>query len=261
MIAIIATFLGVKERLPLDKLNSEGRKSSQHITKGIKILLSSRYFYISVFLFLSFYIGNGISGINVYYARDVLGDVNLLGLISMVSLVPMLIAMPFVPVLFKKIGKRKAMMAGAVVSTIAIIVILINPQNKILFLTMSFIRSIGAVPLAAALYTLAGDIVDFNQWKTGIRLEGITTSINSFGMKLGTGLGSAVLGWLLAWGKYNGSAVTQPDSAITAMIIIAVIVPIVVNIIAFILLSFWDIEKYQPEIINFLQGQKNTQES
>lgn len=153
------------------------------------------------------------------------------------------------------------MMAGSLVSTVAIIVILINPRNTILFLTMSFIRSIGAVPLAAALYTLAGDIVDYNQWKTGIRLEGVTTSINSFGMKLGTGLGSAVLGWVLAWGKYNGSTSVQPDTAITALIIIAVIVPIIINIIAFILLSFWDIEKYQPEIIDFLKGQKNSQES
>lgn len=107
LVAIITTFLGVKERLPLDTVKSKNKEGNNSIIKGIRILLSSRYFYISVFLFLAFYVANGISGINVYYARDVLGDVNLLGLISMVSLAPMLVAMPFVPALFKKMVKER----------------------------------------------------------------------------------------------------------------------------------------------------------
>lgn len=256
-IAILITFIGVKERLPVDTINEEGKAVKIPLKKGIAILLKNRYFYISVFLFLTFYISNGTSGINVYYARDVFGDANLLGFMTMAGLVPMLLAMPLAPLLFKKFGKRNSMLGGIAISLVATTFILINPRNLTLFLSMSLVRSLGAVPLATALYTLAGDIVDFNQWKTGVRTEGITTSINSIGMKLGTGIGSAILGWLLAWGGYSGTFVTQPETAITAMIIIAVVVPILVNLVAFILLLFWNLEKYQPEVVKFIKEQNS----
>ena len=90
--------------------------------------------------------------------------------------------------------------------------------------------------------------MDYNQWKHNIRSEGITTSVNSIGMKLGTGLGSAILGWMLAWGQYDGTLATQPQSAITAMIIVATLIPVAVNGIAAVLLGFWDMEKYQDKI-------------
>ena len=254
-VAILITFFGVKEKLQLDTVDTQGEVMKVPLKKGIQVLLANRYFYISIFLFLTFYIANGTSGINIYYARDVLGDANLMGLITLVSLAPMLLAMPFVPVMFKKMGKRNAMITGVIISLITSAITLINPRDLTLFLSMSFVRSIGAVPLAGALYTLAGDIVDFNQWKTGVRTEGITTSVNSVGMKLGTGLGSAILGWSLALGQYSGSAISQPASAITAMIVVALVVPIVINVIALLLLLFWDLERYQPEVSAYMLEQ------
>ncbi len=155
-VSILATFFGVKEKLPLDTVNDDGNVQKVPLTKGIKILLSNRYFYISIFLFLTFYIASGTSGINIYYARDVLGDANLFGLMSVVGLAPMLFVMPFMPLLFKKIGKRNAMLGGMILSLIATVTMLINPQNIVLFFSLSFVRSIGAVPVASAMYTLAG---------------------------------------------------------------------------------------------------------
>lgn len=47
------------------------------------------------------------------------------------------------------------------------------------------------------------------------------------------------------------------SAASTAMIIMALVVPITINIIAFVILLFWDIEKYQSEVTSFIQGQNN----
>ena len=71
-------------------------------------------------------------------------------------------------------------------------------------------------------------------------------------MKLGTGFGSAILGWMLAWGKYDRTLTVQPDSAITAMIFVSVVLPIIIYSTAAIVLIFWDLEKYQPEITKYL---------
>lgn len=104
-VAIMITFSQVKEKKLLDE-NEQSKQAEPAVPlkEAVKILLSTRYFYISVFLFLSFYISNGTSGIMIYYARDVLGNENLMGLLSMSGMVPLLLAMPFVPALFKKFG-------------------------------------------------------------------------------------------------------------------------------------------------------------
>ena len=76
-------------------------------------------------------------------------------------------------------------------------------------------------------------------------------------MKLCAGIGSAILGWLLAWGGYNGAVAIQQDSAITAMVIIAVVVSILINLVAFVLLLFWNLEKHQTEVVAFIKEQNN----
>ena len=52
------------------------------------------------------------------------------------------------------------------------------------------------------------------------RIEGVTYSVTSFGMKVGAGLGGAVTGIVLAMGNYDGSLAVQSDSAITAIMAI-----------------------------------------
>ena len=188
----------------------------------------------------------------VYYARDVFGNADLMGLLSIAGMLPIMVVSPFCPALFKKFGKRNTMLAGMVISAVSSALILINPKNLVLYLALSLIKSCGSAPLMSAMYTMAGDIVDYTQWKHGVRTEGIATSVNSIGMKLGTGFGSAILGWMLAWGKYDRTLAVQPDSAITAMIFVSVVLPIIIYSTAAIVLIFWDLEKYQPEITKYL---------
>lgn len=168
IVAILITFFGVKEKISVDNNNSVKEKSNVSTLQSVKILLSSRYFYISVFLFVACYITNGTSGISIYYARDVLGDANLMGLITMSGIIPMILAMPFAPVLFKKFGKRNTMLGGMILALVCAVLMLFKPSNPMWYIVLSFMKSIGTTPLMGAMYTFAGDIVDFNQWKYGI---------------------------------------------------------------------------------------------
>lgn len=254
-ICILITFLSVKEKLSLDSGVSKKGQSGQELKDAVKVLLSSKYFYISVFLFIAFYISNGTSGITIYLARDVFGNTDYFGLLNIAGMIPMLIVVPFMPVLYKKTGKRNAMMWGVIAGAFFGILKLFFVNNFMVYILLQFLGSVAICPLCAALYTLAGDIVDYNQWKYGIRSEGITTSVNSIGMKLGTGLGSAMLGWFLGWGKYDSTLTVQPQSALNAMIIVAVVIPVIANAIAAILLSGWDLEKYQSDVSTFMTGQ------
>ncbi|MGL5259677.1 MAG: MFS transporter [Lachnospiraceae bacterium] len=255
-VCLVATFLGVKEKvepaLELEKKNADN--GDQFSTKvGLQTVLTCKYFYLAAFVFFLQYFSQGVTnGIGIYFFRDVIGNANLLGLISIIGIIPMVLLMPFMPKLFVKYGKRNTIIVGLsmviVSSVLQYLVLLPETINLALYFGSILIKSVGGVPLTAAIFTLASDVVDYNVWKKGVRVEGITTSINSFGMKVGTGLGAAAMGWILQLGKYDGKLEQQLPSAINAMKFISVGMPMIVGILIIVTLIFWDIEKYQKEI-------------
>ena len=107
--------------------------------------------------------------------------------------------------------------------------------------------------MSATLFTLVADLVDYGEWKHGIRTEGLAYSSASVGTKLGMGLGSAVIGWILAWGRYVGAADVQPESAIRAMQILFIWVPFLLSIVSIVILFFWKLDSVLPEIQASLQ--------
>lgn len=248
--AYAATFLGIKEKA--DAAETKEKTERIPLKKGLKSLLFERYFYIAVFLFLAFAVSGGATGINLYFARDVLGNDSYYGVITLLSFGPMLLGVPFVPLLFQKFGKRNTICVGLAVSVAAGCLNLLNPYSPALYFATAFVRSFAASPMTTSLLTLAGDIVDYNQWKYGIRTEGLATSANSIGSKLGTGLGAAILGWGLKVGEYDGTAAVQGPQAQGAIIMIAIGLPVAVTAAAFILMLFWNLEKYDKEVRNFL---------
>ena len=63
---------------------------------------------------------------------------------------------------------------------------------------------------------MVSDTIDYGEWKTGCRTEGLVNSACSFGYKIGNGIGSALLGLILEIGGYVGTAAVQTESALTS---------------------------------------------
>ena len=98
------------------------------------------------------------------------------------------------------------------------------------------------------LYTLAPDMVDYIAIKTGIRVEGLAASANSFGCKIGSGLGAATVLWLLPWCGYVAGASSQNNTALMTFTTLYWWVPLGLSIILLILASFWNIKKTQRNL-------------
>lgn len=257
---LLLTFFIVKEKVGNTE-NSEGKKHSDvSIKSALKVILKCRYFYIAAFVFFLQYFSSGVtSGVGIYFFKDVIGNTNLFGIISIIGVIPMVTLMPFMPRVFAKFGKRNTMVCGLVIicvsSVLQYIGLMAEEININLYFATTALKAIGGVPIQAAIFTLAADVVDYTSWKDGVRVEGITTSINSFGMKVGTGLGAAAMGWILQFGKYDGKLAVQPDSAIAAMKFISVGIPLIVSLLFIFMLLFWDIEKHQKDITKSLEQQ------
>jgi GPH family glycoside/pentoside/hexuronide:cation symporter len=74
---------------------------------------------------------------------------------------------------------------------------------------------------------MMADVVDYGELLTGRRITGLAFSTSLFVLKMGTAVGGALLGWLLAWVGYHGLAESQTAQARQGIVVIFTLVPAV----------------------------------
>ena len=131
--------------------------------------------------------------------------------------------------------------------------VLLNPTSYAVLYIAAIIKGVGNAALSGVMYGMLADTVEYNDWKSGIRAEGLVFSANSIGQKIGSGIGSAVLGWVLAAFGFVSSSAAQPASAISGIRVIFLYVPLVVFAIMFIILLFYKLDKEYGYIVEDLE--------
>lgn len=109
--------------------------------------------------------------------------------------------------------------------------------------------------LLAVSSAMVSDAVEYGEWKTKIRVEGLTFSMQGFVGTIAAGIVTAVIGWVLNFSKYDGTlsfADTQAGSAVFAIKLLFIAVPFVVGVLNIILLRFYKLDKMYPQIIEDL---------
>jgi glucuronide carrier protein len=156
--------------------------------------------------------------VQVYYARDVLGNANLLTLLTVLSVGSIFIVAPLVPRLVRAIGKKRAFLSFAVLGVLAGVGISLSPPSTP-WVSMVFFGLMGVCTAGVntLMWALEADTVEFGEWKTGVRTEGITYALFSFTRKLGQAVGGAVAAYAIAWGGYIGGAAIQDQDALDAI--------------------------------------------
>lgn len=250
-ILFIITFFSTKERVvPAN----EASRVSVPVKVGLKALFRNKYWLLVLSFFIVTNLGTGINqGSTIYFAQYILGDPKLVGLLSLSSMIPLFIGMFFVSPFIKRFGKRNSMMIGQFVILAGVLLILVDPTNLTIVLVSGVIKSIGSVPVVGTMFALLADTIEYGEWKSGVRTEGLVYSAGSFGAKVGTGLGTGLIGWMLSWGGYVGGTSTQPDSAILAIKIIFIFIPIIIVLTKIVLLWFYKLDEKYPQIVKDLQ--------
>ena len=107
------------------------------------------------------------------------------------------------------------------------------------------------------MYGMLADTVEYNEWKTGIRAEGLVFSANSIGIKIGTGFGAASLGWILAFFGYVSKSNVQPELAIQGIRVMFLYVPLVVYAILAVILTFYKLDREYDTVIADLEKRRD----
>ena len=189
------------------------------------------------------------SGGGTYYAKYILGNDNLVGVMGAIGLIPTLVGFVAVGPLAAKFGMRKTCMASCMIGIIACVIRAFTPYSLVTCLGAGAFTTFANIPLMCLFGAMVNNCVEYNEWKFGKRIVGMTNSASSFGNKIGSGIGGSLIGWLLALAGYSAALEAQPASVNAAIIAFSIYIPLALFIGMFLMLKFYDLEAKYPQII------------
>ncbi len=252
IIFFLVVFFTTKEAVT-EEAEKAGTAEKVNIKEALISLVKNKYWMILLAVFFMNSVANAFIGVNVYYAKYIMNDDNLVGNLSIYQNLASFAAFAACTVLIRKVGKQKIAVCGVGISFIGYAMVLINPTSYPILYAAALVKGVGNAAVSGVMYGMLADTVEYNQWKSGIRAEGLVFSANSIGAKIGSGIGSAVLGWVLAAFGFVSSANVQPDSALMGIRAIFLYVPLVVFALMFIVLLFYRLDNEYDGIMKDLE--------
>lgn len=258
VVMLLWCFFGCKEHIGEDEESKTVKTEKVPMKVGLKAVLTNKYFYFQALLFLVLYIYVVCIGSSTYYfCNTVLGNLSIMTVISSAMTIAAIISNFIVPYGVRKFGKRICMIAGCILVIIGSAVVGLAGTNIALVVVGQLIRGFGQGPIMSGIFAMTADIVDYGEWKKGIRTEGLVNSATSFGMKVGIGLGSAVCTGILSIGGYVGTAEVQTASAIASIKFAFGYMGVITMVICLILVLLLNLDKYMPQIQKDLKAKHN----
>lgn len=251
----LMTFFFTKERV-VDESEKEKESGQKQPSVGtaLKSLVKNKYWIlIVVFLFSLYFMMSTFFGSNYYFSQYVLGKPDSYSSLSNALSLSQMLIMFVTPAIMRKVSKRNLAIAGMSLSTVGFLLTAVAGTNVPFILVCNIIKGIGFGCGAATMWGMLQDAITYGQWLTGVQAVGMGNSASSFTLKIGSGLGTAVLGWILAAGHFQ----TDPTgaAAITAINWAVIWVPVITNIIGLVCLFLFNLDsKYDAAVKDLEQG-------
>ena len=244
-----------KERV---KQNAEegGNQSGPSVMESLKSLLKNKYWiYEVIFLFVLYFMMSTMFGSQFYYVQYVVGNVAVFGTVSsIVQIFQIGLMLLAAPMLMKKLGKRMTALIGMGASLLGYVLTALAGTNVTFLLVANAVKGAGFGLGAATMWGLLQDAITYGQWLTNIQAIGMGNAASSFTMKIGSGLGTAALGWILAAGSFD--AAPEGAAAAVALSWSYIWVPVIACALGCVCLFLFDLDKKYDKVIKDLDEGK-----
>ena len=139
----------------------------------------------------------GTTAVTVLF-QSYFNNVKISGVVQIFAMLPIVFFTPFARKMVVKYGKKELSTFGSVCSVVACVLMLIVPitpdtKGIAIYILCQLVNSLGLGIYSTVSWAMMGDAIDYNEWKTGSREEGVVYSIHSFFRKLAQGVGPALV--------------------------------------------------------------------
>lgn len=187
----------------------------------------------------------------IYFARYVLGDAKeFFVTIGLIGLFSAIIVVPVVPMLVRRIGKKNTFLVGLTIAALGYGALYpASEYSKVSVYSSFAVASFGVRMSMSIMWALEADTVEYGQWRTGMRIEGLTYSFFSLARKCGRSVGGSIPAFLLATSGYIPNALVQNDSARQGIRLAVALVPSVAFAAAFAVMLLYPLTDFRFSVL------------
>ena len=194
---------------------------------------------------------------NAYLYKNYFENTSLSMLGTVCTYLPTVILLPFIGKLSAKYGKKELCGKATIVSAIAAVALafvannqsvlnMLDPANGRLpwpvFMITLFVIGMGYTFVSLTCWAVVMDVIDYQEYATGIRNESAVYAVYTFSRKLGQTIADTLGLYLLQWAKYDkdvaGIGFIEQNDTSKKIMFICTIIPAVVYTGVWILMRF-----------------------
>ena len=259
MFGILLEYFFTRERITEETMDLPVQEKKLPMSEHIKACTSEKYWWMVVLFILFFQMGQLVKNTSMsFYVRWMFDSViassnpegtsgalmSTLGLIGgLPSAVGMLIAWP----LASKLGKKRAIVMGLILSLAGGLVAFVNVHGFVTVCAGVVLKAVGIIPAQYVMVALLSDVLDHLEAKNGFRSDGFTMSIYGATMVGLAVLSMGIVNIFLGALGYDATLARQAASTETGMVIAYLCMDMIGFALSIVLLSRMDVEKYIDE--------------
>jgi glucuronide carrier protein len=231
-------------------------KQSMDTLKGNKPLMM---LCLSSFFFLTGYLA--LTSVQLYYLRDVLHRLDLYPVLSIIQLALTFVLAAVMPKLVRSLGKKGVYVYASLATVAGGAIVFLTPASQVWLGFAGLVVSlVGVLSVNIVVWALEADTVEYGEWRTGVRTEGITYALFSFTRKTGQAVGGALAAYALALGGYKSGG-TQTADAVFGIQFAAGALPAIMTILAVLVMSRYTLtDAMHARILTEIQDRRKNAE-
>lgn len=255
-IVFLLTLVGyaLVRELPYDVIEAATKSHGQsRVTIGAMVSNLARNKYALLMFVYTLVIqtaGSFIMGCGTYYAIYALGSQAWYTKFMLCGSFGSLAGMFVGRFLVTRIGAKMTYIIGCLLAAVGFFTIRLTGDNPIIVIVLFFFILMGGQVLTnGQSRVLSMQAVDYGEWKNHERGEGLVSSTGNVGNKIGSAVGTSIMGLLLGAAGFVEGGVAQTAEAIQGVkLVYTVGTPVIYLLLAVIVALTWGLEKKIPDI-------------
>ncbi|VBB09784.1 mfs/sugar transport protein [Lucifera butyrica] len=237
VISFAICYFNTKEHVPVQRNTNAEKKAG--FADYLKVVFTNKPL-ICIVLMTLFTISamNTNMQMMIFFCQYNLGNLSLQPIVNGIMMGCAVLGSLLIPKLVNRFGKKKTAVAGLVIGCIANLLNFLIPTNLYTFVILV---TIGYTALAipnGITWAFVSDVIDYSEWHSGIRKEGITYAAFNFSRKIAQAIAAIVSSGILALTGYVANAV-QSQETLTGIKAAMTLYPGIALGIAAILIAFF----------------------
>ncbi len=234
---LLVTFATTRERV------TPAHDATPRLAESLRLFTANPPLWIVLFAFVLGMLAFTLRQSAVlYYFKYNLGREDLVPVFFAGMVPAMLAGIAAVPWLGRRLGKAGGILVGGVVACVGGIGVFLTPYDRVgQVVFFALVSAMGAGPISVLGWAMIPDTVEYAEWKTGVRGDGLIYAAASFGQKLAMAGGGAAAAAVLSATGYVANAEQDPR-ALDGILWLLSLLPVACVVLVLVAVSFYRLD-------------------